>query len=128
MIKRIKNIISWLRKLNEIVASHSKLMHVIGSYQADIRVLNNRMKAATDLIKDRTNISSDFHFHGHNRNQIIVTGRYRNRDYVQVFTIADNELKTLIDTLREMQRYGVVDKIDAAYDMKYVIENDLSKW
>ena len=101
----IKKMINWIQNLKEIVASHSKLDHIVKSYQTDIRVLNNRMKEATDLIKDRTDISADVHLHGHNRNQIIVTGRYRSHDYVQVFTVADNELKTLIDTLREMQRY-----------------------
>jgi len=117
--------LNWFKKLKEIVACHRQLMHLSGSYEDDLVWLNRKINAAEQIIKDRTDISADVHFHGHNRNQIIVTGRYRKMDYVQVFTLADNELASLINQLRDMERFGVVDKVDAIRDMKYVIEREL---
>ena len=116
---------NWFKKLREIIKAHKQIMRIVGSYDSDHKWFVARLVQAENTIKDRTDISADVHFHGPNRNQIIVTGRYRSRDYIQVFTLADNELRTVIDQLREMERYGVVDKVDAICDMKAVIEREL---
>lgn len=117
--------LKWFKKLREIVACHAQLLKIAGSYDGDHKWFMSRIVQAENLIKDRTDIAVDAHVTNHNPNQIIVTGRYRNRDYVQVFTLADNELGTLVEQLREMQRYGVVNKIDAPIGFRNVIEREL---
>ena len=117
--------LKWFKKLRELVACHTELLKIVGSYDKDHSWFISRLVQAENLIKDRTDIAVDAHVTNHNPNQIIVTGRYRNRDYVQVFTLADNELKTLVEQLRKMQRYGVVSKIDAPVGFRSVIEREL---
>ena len=119
-------IVKWWKKLREIVACHKMIMKIVGSYDNDHRFFINRIVSAENMIKDRTDVSADVHLTNHNPNQIIVVGRYRRSDYVKVFTLADNELGTLVDQLREMQRYGVVTKIDAPYEFRAVVEKDLN--
>lgn len=112
----------WFKKLKNIVSTYDKDYKRLSE---DYKYLYNRITEAEKLIKDRTTISADVVYSGPDRNQIIVTGRYRSRDYVQVFTLADNELKTLVDQLREMERYGVIDKVDAIHGMKEVIKRSI---
>lgn len=116
---------NWFRKLKEIVATHKKLMEIVGDYDAKHRRLFDRILAAEKVIKDRTNISTDIRYHGPDRNQIIVTGRYNNADYVQLYTIDDHSLGSLVGRLKEMERYGVLDKVDAPYQMKAVFEREM---
>jgi len=117
--------VKYFKKLNELIKSHKQIMRVVGSYDNDHKWFMSRLTQAENLIKDRTDISANVHFHGRNRNQIIVTGRYKSRDYVQVFTLADNDLRYLIEHLREMERFGVVDKVDSIMDMRAVIKREL---
>lgn len=108
-------LVRWIKKLKRIVRDYDK----------DRNALLRTIQRAEDLIRDRTEINVDGSFHGDDRNQIIVVGRYRKMDYVQVYTLNDRDLDGLIDQLREMQRYGVVNKIDALFQMKEVIEREI---
>lgn len=117
--------IKWFKKLKEIVACHKQILKIVGSYDRDHKWFISRITQAENMIRERTDISADVHMMNRNPNQIIVTGRYRNRDYVQVFTLQDNDLRSLIEQLREMERFGVVSKIDCAYDMRGVFEREL---
>ena len=114
--------IKWFKKLRRIVRDFDGELSVIKTANSSTR---RHVDEAVKVIKERTDITTDLHLTDHAPNQIIVTGRYRNRDYVQVFTLADNELKTLVEQLREMQRYGVVSKIDGPYGLKAVVEKEL---
>jgi len=116
-----------------------KLIHITKNYDSDIlkqkeemlRILNKvtwnekTCITAKNLIRDRTEIDADIHFHGNNRNQIITIGRYRKRDYVQVFTTNNNDFSCLIDQLRNMQKYGVVEKVDIIPSMRFIIDREL---
>jgi pentose-5-phosphate-3-epimerase len=102
-----------------------KLLYIVENFDTCQRIMYKRISNAENFIRERTDVSADVHLTNCNPNQIIVVGRYRNADYVQVFTLADNELKNLIEQLKEMQRYGVVSKIDAPYGMRAVIDKEL---
>ena len=121
----IDGIRKWVHKLKEIVSCHKQLLRIAGTYDRDHKFFINRIVQAENLIKDRTDISVDVHLKDYNPNQIMVAGRYRNADYVQVYTLADNELSSLIPQLREMERYGRVSKVDAAYGLKAVVEREM---
>jgi len=117
-------IINWFKKLMEIVADYDKK---IEQQKKQNKTYRRLISEAVRLIQDRTDISVGAAFNKHMHNQIIVTGRYKNRDYVEVFTIAHGELEHLIHQLREMQRYGVVNKIDAPIGMRAVIDREI-RW
>lgn len=126
--------IQWFNKLCFIIRNYEYLEHKVcdnfNQLNEIIETVNKRVTACRDIalaaekvIRDRTDISVDVH--QHKDNQVIVTGKYRNTDYVQVFHITNNEFKHLIEILKNMKKYGRVSTIDAAYPMKKVIQHEL---
>ncbi len=64
-----------------------ELLYIVKNYKTDQKLvfkkidvnrkrLEERIKKAEKIIKDRTDISADIHLKSCSRNQIIVTGRY----------------------------------------------------
>lgn len=101
------------------------LFRVVRNYDSDRKRLLKQVRSAERTIRERTELSVDIAAIRHHHNQIIVTGRYRNADYVQVFTINDNDLACLIDQLRSMQKYGVIQHVDAVYNISAVVKREL---
>lgn len=122
-------IIEWFKNLFYVVKNYkddySTMINDFNYVHEQMSWHHKEIKDATNLIKERTEISTDIHLRGHDRNQIIVVGRYRKQDYVQVFTTNDNDMNNLINQLRDMQQYGVVEKIDAAPSVKFIINREL---
>jgi hypothetical protein len=58
---------------------------------------------------------------------VIIAGRYKNRDYVQTFRIATNDLEHIIRILHNMENLGQVKWIDAPPFIKAVVERELNK-
>jgi hypothetical protein len=108
--------ISWIKKLYQIVKN----------YDIDKNKLLTRIAQAEKIIKDRTNIHTNIHTDVHYKsdNQIIVIGRYKNRDYIQTFNVSSEDFPTLIKQLHQMERYGHVTRIDAPPMMRAVVERD----
>lgn len=113
--------INWFKKLNYIVKHYDedKIVMLDRIRSADLRI-----RDGVQIIKDRTTINADISPSMRDPSQIITIGRYNGRDYVQVFSIHDDDFRGLIQHLREMERYGTVSKIDAPYGFEYVIEQD----
>jgi len=93
--------LKWLKKLKLIVAG----------YDADLRNAHARIATLEALVRDHTNIAVDVGFR--DANHVIVVGRYKNSDYVQSFSLPEQEMRPLIDRLRDMSKYGRVARVDA---------------
>jgi len=101
------------------------LVRIVNSYDSDLKNIRSNIASAEKIIKDRTEISADVGFSPRCANQIIVVGRYRNADFIQVYSIMDQSMDQLIDQLRSMQHYGSVRKIDAPYGFKATVQRHL---
>ena len=101
-----------------------KLIKIVNEYDINIESINIKVNEAIKVIKYRTEINADIRLHGPNRNQIIVVGRYRNKDYIEVYTITDKDVNYIVDQLKEMQKYGVVNKIDSVPMLKKAISRN----
>lgn len=106
---------TWIKKLKAIVAT----------YYVNLDALHSRIDKLDALVRDRTDISVDVSMTRKNPSQVIVTGQYRNSDYVQVFNVDTDDLALLIDMLRDMQRHGVVRRVDAPIGFKAVFNREL---
>ncbi|MBK9309165.1 MAG: hypothetical protein IPN12_00190 [Rhodocyclaceae bacterium] len=104
--------LKWLKKLKAIVAG----------YDADLRNAHARIAELEKLVRDRTNIAIDVEFKS--ASHVIVVGRYKNADYVQTYALDTPDFSALIDRLRDMQRYGQVQRIDAPPIFRAAFERD----
>jgi hypothetical protein len=83
----------------------------------------SRMDTLEKLVRDRTDISVDIGFK--DASYVVVTGRYRNRDYVETFQLGNKELSVLIEELKRMERYGTISHMDAPPQFRAVIDREL---
>lgn len=104
--------LKWLKKLKTIV----------GCYDADLRNAHTRIAELEKLVRDRTNIAVDVGFKS--ASHVIVVGRYKDADYVQTYALDTPDLAALIDQLRQMERHGVVRRVDAPPQFRAVFERD----
>ena len=83
-----------------------KLINIVKFYDMDRRSLHLRIDELERILKERTDIAVDIRHRG--MNHVIVVGRYKNRDFVQTYTLAEFDLGAMIDILKSMERYGSV--------------------
>jgi len=102
--------LKWIKKLKTIVAR----------YDNDFSKEHARIMELEKLIRERTNIAVDVGVAG--TSHVIVVGRYRNVDYVQTYALNTPDLATLIEQLQQMERYGVVRRVDAPPQFRAVFE------
>lgn len=105
-----------------------KLFLIVKKYDSDRdrlleRIVNSEIKVrnAVKTIIDRTTINADIHSHPKSKNQIIVVGRYRDRDYINVFEMGGKALTDLIKQLEEMEKYGHLNVVDSPLQMREAI-------
>jgi len=120
--------IKWFKKLFRIVKNYDTDRCEAAKTESAHRTrLHKQVREAKKYIRDRTDVSADVHFKDGARNTIIVTGRYRGRDYVEVFTIAEPDLHGLIQQLREMRRYTHIRHVDTPPTMRAFIDHNLDR-
>jgi len=103
----------WIKQLRKIVAN----------YDDDRARLLRKILAAEKVIRDRTNIHADICLES--PNQIIVIGRYKNRDYIQTYAITEGDLHYCIEMLQRMQMNGTIRRIDAMGDISAVVKQNI---
>jgi len=102
-LKYIWNIADTIKEYNKIVA----------------REINNLEKK----INERTTVHADINYKG-DGSQIIVIGRYRNKDYVRAFTVRQENLSSIVDMLRTEEKYAKVGRFDMVGGMDFSVVYD----
>jgi 23S rRNA A2030 N6-methylase RlmJ len=115
----IGKVISWFKELFLIVKTFKTQLE---NFERRTHMLHSDIEECRKIIKDRTDLHADIHYKS--SSCIIAVGRYRNRDYVQVFNLRDEDFKGMIERFREMERYGHMARIDAPPQMKAVFEHE----
>ncbi len=127
--KNWSNALAFLRDLR---ANYSQDMARLGGmirsvssqHHVDVIALNARIDQLDKLVKDRTDIAANVGYSG-NRSYVIVIGRYQNVDYVQTYELGDMELSGLIDSLRYIERHGVVRQLDSPPMVRAVFKREV---
>ena len=101
----------------------NELLFIVKHYRQHLAWLKNELASTNKILRDRTDIHADIHYKSDN--QIIVIGRYRNRDYVQTYRVSGDDFRALVEQLRDMQRYGHIGRIDSPPQMTAVFDNEL---
>lgn len=99
-------------KIKANLENHSAILH-----QHETVILDARNE-----IIERTTVNADVHVK-ENSAQIVVIGRYRNADYVNIFSVRNSELNHLIERLKGMEQsmLGRMRHVDAVPNFKSVI-------
>ena len=122
--------IKWFKKLFYIVEHFDDIVASMDELGRDQVRVKWHVDEAVQTIKDRTTLHADV---SHSRrdshmNQIIMIGRYRNRDYIQTYQVQPDDFEGLVRQCIEMQKYAYLSKIDAPYGMKEIIETESEKY
>ena len=80
-----------------------------------IRYSEKEIQELRDIIKERTEYHLDVH--QYEGSQIILVGKYRNRDFLRCYSINDNDLHELIDHCKQLEKYANKGQIDCWPDI-----------
>ena len=120
--------INWIKKLRHIVLSYDTTIEMLQQKitKAEFTAAHaiRRAESAEEFIRVRTEVSIDLGVRG--PNTIIITGRYKNRDYVEIFDIQNQDMNYLVDMLRSMKRHHIIRTIDGPFAMKSIFEDKLN--
>ena len=121
--------IKWFKKLFHIVKHFDDIAASVDALGRDHIRVRRQVNDAVQTIKDRTTLHADVsHYRRDSHmNQIILIGRYRNRDYIQTYQVQPDDFEGLVRQCIEMQKYAYLSKIDAPYGMKEIIETESEK-
>ena len=71
-----------------------------------------QLKSLEDKLADLTSVNMDIHYKG--PTNVIVLGRYRNKDYIKIFDIHESDLNEIIKDLERISipsRFGRIDSM-----------------
>jgi hypothetical protein len=79
------------------------LYDYLANLEKEVGLLRNRVNELTTVHADINPYTDDI---------VIVVGRYRNSDYVRVFTLPEQSISSVIERLHEMEKYAKVGRFD----------------
>lgn len=121
MMQLLEKIKKWFHNLRSAARSYQQLTTRVHN----LEVQNDKLRR---IIKQRTKVSAEVSCHGRTPHTVVVTGRYKHREYVEIFDLQTEDLHALIDQLRRMQEFAEISQIDTGpYDksLKRVFEGEL---
>lgn len=78
------------------------------------------------LMKERTEVHADIH--NQNSSQIIIIGRYRNRDYIKMYPIPDKNIIDVINHLKSISHHTKLGRMDCIHpEMGICIKREIEQ-
>ena len=114
-MRTFKKARAWLAELRYIVTNHA----------GELRAIRRDMERLEGILRERTEVSADVGFDPRAGNTVILCGRYRNCDYVEVFTVRNDDFGEFVNHLKTLQRYGSIVRVDAPLGFKGVLKREL---
>jgi hypothetical protein len=111
-----------LNKIKEAITRFKEIWNVM----KHISNIYSEMERIERKINRNTTVHADIGYKG-TGSQIIVVGRYKNKDYVRSFNVRTENLSNLIELLREEEKGAGVGKFDmiGAMEFSSVYRNDM---
>ena len=114
----------WLKTLFAIVRHYEAEQKDRFALGSKVDEHDLKLKELVQLIRSRTEIHADLSPTRHDPNTVIVIGRYRGGDFIQTYQLHSGDLVTMVDQLREMERYGHLGRVDAPPVLKAFVGRD----
>ena len=119
MKTKITNTVNWFKKLIYIVNNYDKNLSMA---MRQVRKNELEVTEAVNLIKERTSLSADVHMKMNAPTQVILIGRYNGHDYVNIFSLTEDDMKPLIHQLKDMEDYAHMSRIDAPIEYRNIVK------
>ena len=109
-----------------------RLFHIVRMYHADLMAVANHvddqragLERAMSYIKKATKLHVNIPASQKNATTVILIGQYRGKDHVQTFNLHPKDINHLMDILRQMSSYAVVERIDSPYEINATVKREL---
>ena len=103
------------------------LWRIAATYDSTVGSLRMSLDHTRDIMKQRTTVHADLSPHMKSPHQIITIGRYKNKDYIQVYSVTGESFSYMVGMLRDMRRHGEVGIIDAPHGSECFIREDIMR-
>jgi hypothetical protein len=105
-------------------AARAKLRSFLG-YDAELLRLVQAQRELDHLVRERTDVHADVDVRG--RSQVVLIGRYRGADYVEVRPVAHEDLARLVDYLNTLTPHARMGRVDVAPQFRAVVARHLNR-
>ena len=126
---------TWFKNLNKLrikllyVAKHyDELVTRMGELHSSHIRVENHVNDAVQTIRDRTTWHADIKSGRRDPHQIIMIGNYRGNDYIEVFSVPADDFRSMVNHCKDVNRFARRGVIDAAPDMKYILDKETKWW
>jgi len=107
-----------MRKLKQFFLQLKNVWEMPNKYEKQCRDMYNRLYELHQKINENTTVHADIGYKG-TGSQIIVVGRYKNKDYVRSFNVRSENLNSLIELLRREEEGAKVGRSDMPGGMEF---------
>lgn len=107
----MKNILSNLKQIKKNILAIWNLPKELKNIKQKYTYLSHYAQALEEKINKQTTVHADIGYRGQG-SQIIVVGRYHNKDYVKAFSVREENLYSLIELLKREHRGANVGRFD----------------
>lgn len=116
-----------MKTLNQIWQHLKQVWDMPNKHEKQYRDMFNYVSEVDRKIGERTTVHADIHYKG-TGSQIIVVGRYKNKDYVRAFNVRTESLSSLIDILSKEEKGANVGRFDMIGGMDFSAVYDRDKF
>jgi hypothetical protein len=106
-------------------AARAKLRSFLG-YDTELLRLQQAQRELDHLVRERTDVHVDVDVRG--RSQVVLIGRYRGADYVEVRPVSHEDLARLVDYLNAHTTHARLGRVDVAQPYRAVMAHRLRRF
>lgn len=112
-------LIDWFKTLRHIVANYGSDR---GELYRHIDTTNQRITGVEQRMVACTTVSADISASIRDRSQVVLIGRYRNQDYVEIVDLGPGEFSDIVERVRAIRRHGREGRFDVPHGARYVFD------
>jgi len=99
----------------------------LDTIEYDIDQMKKNIDDAVDVIRDRTTVNIDHYPHGCDPNRVVIIGRHKNTDYVQIFDLNTRDFGEIVEILKSLTKYSKMGIIDSTPTCKQIFERKIER-
>lgn len=115
-------LIDWINELRYIVANYSTNRAVVNR---QLLATAQQINAVERIMRERTEVSVDAPVYRGQPATVVMVGRYKGNDFVEIYQILPEDFSSLVDHLRHASKYAKVNRVDAPFQLREYIKKDL---